>query len=124
MTDILDSDLYNELVKNPRPCHVPYLKRWGPIISRQNIKDILEKLMVDYLIKKQLISTYYDKYKPNRTEQEQMEIFEKDLNNRIGKQAVKMEFVQIMPDANHANHKVKEQLEKITHDTDFEEFLI
>lgn len=119
MKKIFESEFYKELEANPKPYTIPYMKEWGEIITYANKKHFLEKLMVDYLLKKDLIMMYYEKYEAKRSDFDQLDIFEKDINSRIGKKPLRMEFFTIVPDCN-----IKEQFEKILTDSNFVDFLL
>jgi len=119
MNEIFETELYKKLIEKPKPITFQYMKRFGPIITNNNINELLEQLMVDYLIKKDLIIQHYKKYDPKRTDIEQLNIFEKELKSRIGKQQLKMEFLQINP-----VHDIYEQFKNVINLNDFEYFLI
>jgi len=119
MKKIFESDLYKQIVANPKPYTIPYMKKWGPEITHTNIKDLLEKLMVDYLMKKSLIQMHYENYNAKVEDFDQMMLFEKELQQRIGKRPLKMEFITVIPD-----NDVREQFEKVIEDPDFETFLM
>jgi hypothetical protein len=95
------------------------MKKHGPIITEKNINKLLEELMVDYLVKKDLIQQHYKEYKSLRSDYDQMQFFENELRSRIGKQQLKMDFLNINP-----MHNIKEQLELIINNSNFEYFLI
>lgn len=117
--EIFESELYEELLNNPKPYTIPYFKQWGPVITHHNLNNLLEKLMVDYLMKKDVIRMYYDKYEPKRRDYDQMEMFEKELHHRLNKRPLKMEFLALIPDGT-----LKEQFDKVLADPDFECFMV
>lgn len=119
MKKIFESEFYKELEANPKPYTIPYMKEWGEVITYDNKKQFLEKMMVDYLLKKDLIATYYEKYESKRSDFDQMDIFEKELNSRLGKKPLTMDFFTIASGIN-----LKEQFEKISNDPSFVKFLL
>lgn len=119
MKKLIESDFYKELIKNPKPYTIPYLVEWGDVVTYKNKKKMLEELMVDYLLKKELILMYCEDFKYDKNDFEQLNIFEKELNCRIGNKQVRMEFMNIIPDAT-----LKEQFDKIANDPNFIRFLV
>lgn len=119
MKKIFESDFFKKLEENPKPYTIPYMIEWGEVITYANKKQYLEQLMVDYLIKKDLISMYYEKYEAKRRDYEQMDVFETELNSRIGEKPLRMDFLTIIPDKG-----IKEQFEKIINSPDFVKFLL
>jgi hypothetical protein len=119
MNKIFETEMYKNLIEKPKPITIQYMQTFGPIITNENINELLEQLMIDYLIKKDLIIQHYKKYNPKRTDVEQLNIFEKELKSRIGKQQLKMNFLQINP-----THDIYEQFKKIINSNNFEYFLI
>jgi len=116
---IFETDFFKKIEKDPKAITIPYMKSYGPIITDENINKLLEELMIDYFVKKDLIQQHYKEYKPLRSDYYQMNFFEKELRSRIGKQQLKMDFLNIDP-----THNIKEQFEKIINDNNFEYFLI
>jgi len=119
MHKIFETDFYKNLIKNPKVVSVPYMVTYGPIITKENISKLLEQLMVEYLITKNLIIENYKDYNSTRTDLEQLNEFEKELNNRIGKQQLKMEFLVINP-----SYDIQKQFKNILQLKNFECFLI
>ncbi len=119
MHEIFNTDFYKNLIENPKPISIPYMKSHGPIITEKNINVLLEQLMVDYLVKKDLIIQHYKEYNPSRSDLEQLNIFEKELRQRIGKQQLKMDFLVI-----NSTNNIEEQFKKVINSSNFEYFLI
>ena len=118
MEEIYETTFFKELEDKNKPTIIPYLKCWGPKITRQNHEELLEKLMVDYLLKKDLIGMHFENYKPKYSDKEQMDLFEKELHHRIGKRPVKMEFLHVQP-----GEDLRDQFDEIVNHPDFECFL-
>lgn len=114
LDDILQLDFFKDLIKNPKVTVIPFLKKEGPIISEENIPEIIEALMVDYLRKKIEVQIYIKDYEYKLTDFEVLEKFETEVTNGIGEQVKIMHFFTFNPELD-AIH----QLEKVMKDPNF-----
>lgn len=97
LTEILDSNFVKDLIQNPKPTFLPYLKAEGPTITAENKAVMVETLMVDYLKKKQDILQQFKDYQNAKTDLEILQIFEKEVSSKIGQRLNVMHFYAYDP---------------------------
>ena len=114
LDDILQLTFFKDLIKNPKVTVIPFLKKEGPIISEENIPEIIEALMIDYLRKKIEVQCFVKDYEYKLSDIEVMQNFEKEVTDGIGEQVKIMHFFTFNPELDSIM-----QIDKIMKDPNF-----
>lgn len=117
--DILQSEFFKDLIKNPKPTFLPYFKSEGPIITAENQAVVVETLMLDYLKKKAEILNIFKDYVNKKSDIEILESFENDVAASYGKQINVMHFYMYNP-----AEDLLTQLEKVMSEENFQKWAI